>query len=221
MTQRIINIVDLSALQQEYETVVDFANDLLPNVFATTPQHVLANSHTVTSRSATFESQYNANGSPCVQYWRPSSDLIKKLRFLHEEAYAQFPCAPCCYCGRLLYPLKAAWVYRNSNSRFPFEELYPDVALLENLKRPNMFAICRACRNPPHKRCLRLCPIPPQIQAVPYGKRKYLSPVFLHSSLGRTDAEILGSHVNYRDRYFELFPDALRQIQHENLAHIE
>lgn len=49
MTQRIINIVDLSALQQEYETIVDFAaNNFLPNAFATTP-----NSHTVPSRSAT------------------------------------------------------------------------------------------------------------------------------------------------------------------------
>ena len=143
MTQRIINIVDLSALQQEYETILDFAaNDFLPNAFPTTPQHILANSHTVTSRS---ESQYNISDPPRVQYWRPSSQLIKKLRFLHEEAYAQFPCAPCCYCSRLLYPLKVVWVCRNSNSRFPFEELYPDVALLENLKRPNTFA----CRNPP------------------------------------------------------------------------
>ena len=55
MTQRIINIVDLSALQQEYETVVDFANDLLPNVFATTPQHVLANSHTETKYYVTVQ----------------------------------------------------------------------------------------------------------------------------------------------------------------------
>lgn len=87
MTQRIINIVDLSALQQEYETILDFAaNDFLPNAFPTTPQHILANSHTVTSRS---ESQYNISDPPRVQYWRPSSQLIKKLRFLHEEAYAQ------------------------------------------------------------------------------------------------------------------------------------
>ena len=42
MKQRIINTVDFSALQQEYETIVDFpANDFLP-AFATTPQHVLA-----------------------------------------------------------------------------------------------------------------------------------------------------------------------------------
>src|SRR6185312_8283703 len=37
----------------------------------------------------------------------------------------------------------------------------------------------------------------------------------------RSDAEIRGSYDNYRDRYLALFPDALRQIQHENSAYIE
>ena len=56
MKQRIINTVDFSALQQEYETIVDFAaNDFLPNAFATTPQHVLANSHTETKYYVTVQ----------------------------------------------------------------------------------------------------------------------------------------------------------------------
>jgi len=199
MTQRVIQIADLSTLQ-EYETVINFTADstlisLLPEPYTTT-QAMSINPQSQISTYASVNSQYNTSDSTHVQYWRPSSELIKKLRLLHEEAYAQFPCAPCCYCGRLLYPLKAVWVSRNSDSRFPFEEPYPDVALLENPKQPNMFASCRACRNPPRKRCLKLYPIPSQIQTVPYGKRKYLSPIFLHSSLGRTGN--LSSFSEYR-----------------------
>ena len=157
MTQRVIQIADLPALQ-EYETIIDFTTDsplfsLLPEPCTTTDATSI-NPQSQASMSAIVESQYNTSNPPRAQYWHPSSQLIKKLRFLHEKAYAQFPCAPCCYCDRLLYPLKAVWVCRNSNSRFPFEELYPDVALLENLKRPNTFASCRACRNPPRKQTL-------------------------------------------------------------------
>lgn len=77
MTQRIINIVDLSALQQEYETIVDFAaNDFLPNAFATTP-----NSHTVPSRSATTMCIYRANIYTCY------NQLCYQLRSLYVSTF--------------------------------------------------------------------------------------------------------------------------------------
>jgi len=37
-------------------------------------------------------------------YWRPSDALRRTLRTLYEKDYAQFPCIPCSYCSRLLYP---------------------------------------------------------------------------------------------------------------------
>jgi len=40
-------------------------------------------------------------------HWRPSDELRKVLRLLYEEDYAQFPCVPCSYCSRLLYPQSA------------------------------------------------------------------------------------------------------------------
>src|SRR6185312_1823419 len=53
---------------------------------------------------------------------------------------------------------------------------------------------------------------PPQIQIVPYGKRKYLSPVFLHSSLGQTGNVSLFSKyrsirgiTNYSKNYRALY----------------
>ena len=132
---------------------------------------------TVTSRSATVESQYSAKNSLCVRHkeialspWRGICTISLRFMLL-------------LYCGPLLYPLKAAWFCRYSNSRFPFEELYPDVVLLENLKKLNAFASCRACRNPPRKRCFRLYLIPPQIQVVPYGKENIFH---LFSSINTT-----------------------------------
>ena len=109
MTQRVIQIADLPALQ-EYETIIDFTTDSLLLEPCTTTEATSINPQSQASMSAIVESQYNTSNPPRAQYWHPSSQLIKKLRFLHEKAYAQFPCAPCCYCGRLLYPLKAVWV---------------------------------------------------------------------------------------------------------------
>ena len=45
-----------------------------------------------------------------TQYWRPSNELKKILRLLYEEDYAQFPCVPCSYCSRSLYPHSVKWV---------------------------------------------------------------------------------------------------------------
>ena len=122
MTQRLINIADLSSLQ-DYETIIDFTTNSpsfpLLTESSTIPRTTAINPQIEESTSVVIEPR----NPPHARYWRPSSQLINKLRFLHEEAYAQFPCAPCCYCGRLLYPLKAVWVDRNSNLLFPFEEL--------------------------------------------------------------------------------------------------
>ena len=54
-------------------------------------------------------------------FWRPSDILIQILRRLHEEDYAQFPCIPCSYCSRLLYPYQIKWIIRQANYVFPFE----------------------------------------------------------------------------------------------------
>src|SRR6185312_6493702 len=40
-------------------------------------------------------------------YWRPSHSLYKILHSLYENDYAQFPCIPCSYCSRMIYPHSA------------------------------------------------------------------------------------------------------------------
>ena len=160
-----------------------------------------------------IESQYNISDPPRVQYWYLSSQLIKKITLPSRGSICTVSLCSVLLLWQITLPLKAVWVCRNSNSLFPFEELYPDVALLENLKRLNTFASCQACRNPLRKRCYRICPIPSQIQAVrtPWEK-KYLSLIFFHSSLGRTgnlsqfsEYRSIRGTMNYSKNYWALY----------------
>ena len=73
------------------------------------------------------------------------------------------------------------------NAIFSLQISYPNVTLTYHLHNSNKVATCASCKKPLSLQpCLILAPIPPCIEIVPYGKRKYLSPVYLHSSLGRT-----------------------------------
>ena len=110
----------------------------------------------------------------------------KVLRLLHEENYAQFPCIPCPYCSRLLYPQSAKWLVRNNDIIYPFQT-YFQINLTTSPRNPEKIAICDGCKsNPNNRTCLTLAPIPQCIRDVPYSKRKYLSPIYLHNSLGRS-----------------------------------
>ena len=64
-----------------------------------------------------------------TQYWRPSNELKKILRLLYEEDYALFPCVPCSYCSRSLYPHSVKWVTQNNNVTYPLEMSLPEITL--------------------------------------------------------------------------------------------
>ena len=115
-------------------------------------------------------------------FWRPSDALLKVLRRLHEIDYTQFPCVPCSYCSRLLYPNQIKWITRQTNYIFPFEHVYPHIPLTTHPRNSTKVAVCPSCKLSPSP-CPRLTRIPPCIENVPDGKRKYLSPIYLHSSL--------------------------------------
>ena len=126
------------------------------------------------------------NSSP-TPYWRPSDRFQKILRILHEDDYAQFPCIPCSYCSRLLYPLSAKWVTRDNNIVYPLEMSFPEINLTNNPRNATKVAVCDGCKSNSNNRvCLPLTQIPQCIHNVPYAKRKYLSPIYLHTSLGRS-----------------------------------
>ena len=124
-----------------------------------------------------------SNSSP-TSYWRPSDRFQKILRILHEDDYAQFPCVPCSYCSRLLYPLSTKWVTRDNNIVYPLETSFPEINLTNNPRNPTKVAVCDGCKSNSNNRvCLPLTQIPQCIHNVPYAKRKYLSPIYLHTSL--------------------------------------
>ena len=133
-----------------------------------------------------------SNSSP-TPYWRPSDRFQKVLRILHEDDYAQFPCVLCSYCSRLLYPLSAKWVTRDNNIVYPLETSFPEINLTNNPRNPTRVAVCDGCKSNSNNRvCLPLTQIPQCIHNVPYAKRKYLSPIYLHTSLGRSAGTIVG-----------------------------
>lgn len=121
------------------------------------------------------------------QPWRPTNKLTNLHKTFQQDVLNQYPCLPCSYCGYLLYPNKEKWILYIENVLYPFKVAFPRSRLAFHPNLPTRIAICAACKNksnrvfPPY-----LCSIPSEIQAIPLGKRKYLSPIYLHSSLGRT-----------------------------------
>ena len=75
-------------------------------------------------------------------FWRPSDTLLKVLRRLHEIDYTQFPCVPCSYCSRLLYPNQIKWITRQTNYIFPFEHVYPHIPLTTHPRNSTKVAVC-------------------------------------------------------------------------------
>ena len=129
--------------------------------------------------------------------WRPSAALQKILQQLYNDDYAQFPCVPCAYCSRLLYPNSIKWITRDETYTYPFELSFPDTPLISHPNNPSKIAICSSCKiKPDNRSSRRLALIPTCIQDVPYAKRKYLSPVYLHTSLGRSAGA--NAFVEYR-----------------------
>ena len=87
----------------------------------------------------------------------------------------------------LLYPLSAKWVTRDNNIIYPLETSFPEINLTNNPRNPTKVAVCDGCKSNSNNRvCLPLTQIPQCIHNVPYAKRKYLSPIYLHTSLGRS-----------------------------------
>jgi hypothetical protein len=120
--------------------------------------------------------------------------LTKAITRLHNEHFYQFPCIPCVQCGRLLYPERVSWLKHSPGKIYELSIKYPDIHLPihpeDTHKHPDnrRLAQCNSCKtnNTTHLRFPNLAPIPREISAVPLMKRKLLSPIYLHSSLGRT-----------------------------------
>jgi hypothetical protein len=103
--------------------------------------------------------------------WRPSTKLIKVIKLLHTDHYLQFPCLPCVFCGRLLYPEKAKWTPYDPTFTYPIKLNYPDYQIQLHSQLPERVSCCPSCISS-HKRLHfpQLAPIPDAIVNVPYHK---------------------------------------------------
>src|SRR5438132_6901471 len=131
-----------------YESIVDFSEST---------SHIFPESSS--SQSNIVSPSMNVSIPARLQeieqtFWRPSDALMQILRRLHEVDYAQFPCIPCSYCSRLLYPYQVKWIVRQSDYVFPIERVYPHVPLTSHLHDDMKVAVCASCKSTPST-----CPI--------------------------------------------------------------
>jgi hypothetical protein len=131
----------------------------------------------------------NLNSLP-ITPWTPSTKFSKLLDKFNSSILNQFPCAPCAFCGRLMYPEKCEWLPYVDSYLYPLLEAYPEQQpeslLIFHTRSPKRIAVCSSCKNSNNRYAFPfLHPIPNEIQNVPLKKRMYLSPVFIHCSLGR------------------------------------
>ncbi|CAI2197223.1 7008_t:CDS:1, partial [Funneliformis geosporum] len=89
-----------------------------------------------------------------------------------------------------MYPEKCAWLNYDETLFYPLLQAYPEkqseLLLTFHVKPLKRIAIYLSCKNPIKRYIFPFFyPIPNEIQAVPLEKRIYLSPVFMHCSLGR------------------------------------
>ncbi len=122
---------------------------------------------------------------------------------------AQYPCLLCSYYKKMIYSEKLKWIRKNDNFTYLLIRTYSNLQLITNPNPPdNRIPVCNACyknlsRNyPPY-----LYPIPLEIENISLWKKKYLSPIFLHSSLGRTPN--MNNFTTYRS-----FVDIQKIINH-------
>jgi len=139
--------------------------------------------------SSIISTPINLNPLPIIS-WKPSTKFLKLLNNFDSSILNQFPCAPCAFCGRLMYPQKCEWLPYDNNYSYPLCEAYPEsqprLLLTFHTRSPERIAVCLSCKKPNTRYTFPfLHPIPDEIQAVPLKKRMYLSPVFIHCSLGR------------------------------------
>jgi hypothetical protein len=121
------------------------------------------------------------------QPWRPSQRLRKLHTQFQNTILCQYICIPCAFCGKLLYPAKAKWIPYDENYAYPLEVNFQNRRIyMRGEGSARTVCICNSCKNNQKRYpCPKLHPIPNVIEVIPIAQRRFLSPVFLHCSLGR------------------------------------
>ena len=143
---------------------------------------------TLTSNSSTFTS--TTSNILSITPWRPNHKFLKLLDNFDSTILNQFICITCVFCDRLMYPEKCKWLPYDENLLYPLLQVYleteSELLLTFHVNLPKRIPICSSCKNLTSRYTFPFFhPISDEIQAVPLENRMYLSPVFIHCSLGR------------------------------------
>jgi len=138
----------------------------------------------------------NNNNNP----WRPNEYYRRIYDKFQLSILKEYPDTPCVYCGRLLYKNKATWIPYDHSETYPIERVN-QINVLESygtLRRQILkVPTCYSCAKPQNRfQYPILARIPDEINQVPLHHRKFLSPVYLHCSLGRSPGS--SSYSEYR-----------------------
>jgi len=132
--------------------------------------------------------------------WQPPRVLKNLMKKFDNLILYQYPCVPCSYCTKLLYPIECKWENYDQNKIYPLEECnYSNIDLVfhPNITSTLKIAVCSSCKNPRTRRNPpKYDSIPIEIQNVPSYHRIYLSPIHLSCSLGRSSGS--NNYTTYR-----------------------
>ena len=140
---------------------------------------------------------YQTTFQPTFLHWRPSKELQSLQDKFNEKILMQFPSILCAFCSILMFPTNAKWIQKEDNRIYPLTLVFSNEEPVEHINNSSKVAICSTCkdlrlrRSPPN-----IVEIPSEIERVPLHYRRWLSPVFLSCSLGRTPNS--NSYTNYR-----------------------
>ncbi|CAJ0840813.1 6800_t:CDS:2 [Entrophospora sp. SA101] len=151
------------------------------------------------------------------EHWIITNKFRKLMDNFKNTLLNQYICIPCVYCGKLMYPKKCKWIPYDNSIVYPLSAAYPNNRNIIKFhpNDPLRVPVCNSCKSSRTRYSFqKLCPIPDEILSVPLGKRSYLSPVFMHSSLGRnvhnsnyTEYRILSGDIRFSKnlRCFSLY----------------
>lgn len=183
-----------------HENVINSSSnalDNLTNLLQSNNQPINTNNPNINSSSNTFQTNLTP---PHNNLWIPSERFWNTYNKFQSTILKKYPDTPCVYCGRLLYKDKITWITYDSSQVYPIEQVDQiDILTLYSISRQQIIKVpsCSSCAKPQSRfQFPRLAKIPNEIEAIPLHHRKFLSPVYLHCSLGRNSGS--NSYSEYR-----------------------
>ncbi|CAG8445138.1 2792_t:CDS:2 [Gigaspora rosea] len=128
--------------------------------------------------------------------WTPSDKLLSLYYQFESKILYDHPHIPYCYCSILMFQSATHWINIEPNAHYTLPLAFSNVSVYYNQSNTKV-AICLSCKKKNTRRFPPIIsPIPSEIQSVPMFHCKYLSPISLFCSLGRTPGS--NPYMTYR-----------------------